>query len=99
MENEKLKTTNESYLMGALSYFPPVSVIMLILKKNDSFIMFHAKQGIIVMLGMVSAIIPFFGWLISFAMFLAGVAGFIKALQGERYKLPVIYQLSEKLPI
>lgn len=99
VESEKSKTANESYLMAALSYFPPVSVIMLLLKKNDSFVIFHAKQGVIVMIGMVAYVVPFFGWFVGFVVFLAGVAGFIKALQGERYKLPVIYQLSEKLPI
>jgi len=89
----------DSYLFAALSYFWIASVIIVLLKKKDSFVMFHAKQGLVIFIGSLLSWFPIIGWLFGFGLFLASVAGFIKALQGERYKLPIIYDLSEKLPI
>jgi len=91
------KNNNESFLYGALCYFWVLSVVFIILKKEDSFVKFHAKQGLLLFFASFLTWIPLIGWLVGIALFMAAVAGFIKALQGEKYRLPIIYDLGEKI--
>lgn len=89
----------DSNLMAALSYVWVLSVIMLILKKDDEFVKFHAKQGLILFLISFIGVVPVIGWIIWIIVVIAMIFGFIKALSGERYKVPLIGDLAEKIHI
>ena len=91
------KNENDSYLYGALCYFWILALVFLFLKKDDSFVRFHAKQGVVLFVASLLTWIPMIGWVLGFAIFLAAVAGFIKALQGEKYRLPLIFDIAEKI--
>lgn len=92
-------------LMAALSYIWIVAVIMLVTKKDSDFVQFHAKQGLVlfiasVVLGILSFLLfflAFIAWIGYLVIFVAAVLGFIKAYQGERYRLPVVADLADKL--
>ncbi|MBU1104271.1 hypothetical protein L6255_02250 [Candidatus Parcubacteria bacterium] len=94
---EKTKNKNQSHLYGALCYFWVLSLVFLILKKDDEFVKFHAKQGLVLFVASFLTWVPLIGWLVAFGVFLLAVAGFIKALQGEKYRLPIVADLAEKL--
>ena len=72
--------------------------------QQKSYIKFHAWQSIFLGIAWfaisVIAIIPILGWLIfllgSIALFIAWIIALLKALKGERYKLPFIGNLAEK---
>ncbi|MFA6553485.1 MAG: hypothetical protein WCT27_03580 [Patescibacteria group bacterium] len=89
----------DSNLMAALSYVWVLSIIMLILKKDDEFVKFHAKQGLILFLFSFVGVIPFIGWAVWIVVVIAMVFGFIKALSGERFKVPLVGDLAEKIHI
>lgn len=89
--------TSDSNLMAALSYLWVLSVIMFIVKKDDEFVMFHAKQGLVIFLISFLTFFPFLGLLVFFGCLVLIVIGFSKAYQGEKYKIPVIGDLAEKL--
>jgi uncharacterized membrane protein len=72
--------------------------------KNDPFVKFHAKQGLVILIGYVIAMIgvgwiPVLGNLAWLLLAVASIAGLIQALQGKRWKIPVVGDLAEKLKI
>ena len=90
--------SNDSKLFAALSYLWLLSVVMLVLKKDDEFVKFHAKQGtVIFVVSIILWFIPIIGWLLQIAVLIAVVIGFLKAYSGERFKLPVIGDLADKI--
>lgn len=91
---------SDSNLMAALSYLWILSVVMLLLKKEDKFVQFHAKQGLVLFLcSMVLWVIPIIGWLLNMVVTIAVIVGFIMAIQGKEYKMPVVGDLAEKINI
>lgn len=91
---------SDSNLMAALSYLWLLSVVMLLLKKDDKFVQFHAKQGLVLFLASVVLwMIPIFGWMLNMVVTIAVIVGFIMAIQGKEYKMPVVGDLAEKINI
>lgn len=96
--------TGEQKLFGALSYLGILVLIPLLLKKDDSFIQWHAKQGLVVLIGQLIAlvimIIPIFGWVIgpiaSFILFILAIIALVNALLGNQWQIPVIGQYASK---
>jgi len=98
MEEKKPTSTNsDSNLMAALSYVWILSVVMLIIKKDDEFVKFHARQGLILFIVSFIGVIPVIGWFIWLIVVVFEIIGFIKALSGERYKVPVVGDIAEKI--
>jgi len=87
--------------MAALSYVWILSIIMLIMKKDDPFVKFHAKQGtvlfaITILAMALTPLIYFFALIPWLAVVILEIRGFIKALSGDKYNLPVIGFLADK---
>lgn len=100
----QIQKNSDSNLMAALSYIWIISIVMLVIKKDDKFVSFHAKQGTVIFAFsiialMITPVIFFLGVIISIAVSVADVIGFIKALSGEKYKMPFIGDLAEKIKI
>jgi len=92
----KSKSESDSNLMAALSYLWLLSVVMLLVKKDDPYVLFHAKQGLVIFIA--SFLI---GWIpvLNLIIVVAVILGFVKAIQGEKYKLPLVGDLAEKINI
>ncbi len=90
---------SDSNLMAALSYVWVLSIVMLIVKKDDEFVKFHAKQGLILFILSFIGVIPVIGWLVWLVVVVLDIVGFIKALSGERYKVPVVGDLADKINV
>ena len=99
---EASKKVNNKNGLAALSYVWILCLIPL-LGSKDEFVKFHAKQGFVLFLiELVLALvgwIPLVGWLASLIVVLVAVIGIIKALNGERWEIPYIYNLSKKIKI
>jgi uncharacterized membrane protein len=94
-EVDKIPPTTDHNLMAALSYIWVLSLLMLLFKRNDPYISFHARQGLVLNAMCLVWWIPLFGWII-FALSVTGmVLGFMNAWQGKEWKIPYIYQLSQ----
>ena len=72
--------------------------------KNDPFVKFHVKQGLVLLLGwvagMIVGMVPIFGWIIApflgILLFVLFVIGIINALGGKEKQLPLIGQFASK---
>ncbi len=99
------KVDSDSKIFALLSYFWILSIIFYILKKDNSFVKFHAKQGMVLFAASlvlwIINIIPLLGQILFFlgglGIFVLCVIGAMKAYQGEKYKMPVIGDLAEKI--
>ncbi|MBI5037663.1 MAG: DUF4870 domain-containing protein [Candidatus Kerfeldbacteria bacterium] len=96
-EQKPVSGNSDSNLMAALSYVWILSIVMLIIKKDDEFVKYHAKQGLILFILSFVGVIPVIGWFVWLAVVILDIIGFIKALSGERYKVPVVGDLAEKI--
>lgn len=89
---------SDSNLMAALSYLWILSIVMLLVKKDDDYVKFHARQGLILFIASVIFwFIPVLGWILNILVVILVIVGFIKALSGERWKMPLIGDLAEKI--
>lgn len=88
-----------------LAYLWVFCLIPLILKKDNAFVLFHAKQGVILfvaelVVGFIG-VIPILGWAILFAgTFLFGLlslAGIVNVLLGKHWKMPVVGEIAERI--
>lgn len=97
----------EGKILAILSYLGILCLVPLLLKKNNKFVLFHGKQGLVLFLGEIAAaiisIIPFLGWLIGFlGVMLFGIVsliGIVQVLMGNYWKIPIVAELAEKFNI
>ena len=94
-------------LIAAVSYLLILSIIILLVKKDSDYVRFHARQGVVlfgafVILSIIGIplvfLLPITG-LLNLVILVAVIVGFVQALGGKRYKMPVVSNLSEKINI
>jgi len=100
-EEASTKVNNKNVL-AALSYLWALCLIPL-LGSKDEFVKFHARQGFVlfvieVVLTLVIWI-PVIGFLLGLVVGIVAIIGFIKALNGGRWEIPYVYNLSKKIKI
>jgi len=97
--------TTENKWLALLSYFSLFSIVPFVLKKDNTFLAFHAKQGV-VLCGLEILLcgvrfVPALGEVIFvFGMIVCAVcslAGMIKMVFGRKWEIPVIYDIAEKI--
>jgi uncharacterized membrane protein len=104
---ETVQTGMNDNTAGALAYVTIIPAIIFLVAapyNANSYIRFHAWQsiflGIAAFAVSVIGVIPILGWIVfAFGMiiiFIAWIIALLKALKGERYKLPIIGNLAEK---
>lgn len=94
-------------MIAALSYIWILFLVPLITKKDSPFAKFHAKQGLVLFIAWIAVsvvgIIPVLGWIVGFvgsiAILILSIMGFLKAIQGEQWTLPVLGEYAKKLKI
>ncbi|HAM88847.1 MAG: hypothetical protein US83_C0006G0083 [Candidatus Falkowbacteria bacterium GW2011_GWC2_38_22] len=103
--SEEIKQTidndiEENKTVAALSYIWVLCLVPLITKKKSKFAQFHAKQGlalfIIEIIGTFVFWIPLIGWALAIAVLVVSILGILKALNGEWWKIPYVYDFSKK---
>jgi uncharacterized membrane protein len=99
-------------IMFVLAYLGALSLVPLLVEKNDKEIQWHAKNGLLMFGAWVVAfmidvfvvsVIPFLGCLYSLLMPMVGllylvliVLGIVKALNGQRLVIPYLSGLADK---
>lgn len=104
-EDEKpVVDISDEKLMAALSYIGVLVLIPLFTRKSDPYVHFHAKQGLVIFIGEVVAIIAgqwitVVGNLLFVLLLVASVIGLVQALQGRRFKIPGIAAIADKFSV
>lgn len=93
----------EGKSFAVLAYLSILCIIPLILKKENSFVLAHSKQGLVIFLGQVATLILSIllgSWIFRLGMFVLGAAAFlgiIAVLRGRVIRFPVISPLADKI--
>ena len=104
--------SSDRTIMLVLSYLGILALIPLLTKKDDPEVQWHAKYGLALCVGEIASYIVIWfiarfmpmGWIIGcvscflpiiFLVF--AIVLIMKALKGERYRIPVVTDLSEKM--
>jgi len=95
----------EGKFFAIISYVSFLCIITLILKKDNKFALYHAKQGLVLFVMEVAAfilsIIPLLGWLIGifgYALFLlVSLWGIMQAALGIYCRIPLVTEISDKV--
>jgi len=83
--------------MAILACIPIIGLVLLFTEKDDKFVRYNGAQSVLLALGFVVGVIPIIGWLFAFAVSIALLIMFIKALSGQRFDVPVISGWALKL--
>lgn len=95
---ERREPTEDEKLLAAISYFWILSLLVLSSKRENAYVAFHARQGMVLFIASVFLwIIPAIGLGLEVAILAAIFLGFQKALDGEKYPIPFIAELARRL--
>lgn len=101
------KVVTEGKVWAILAYLGILCLLPLLLKKENKFALFHGKQGLVLFIAEVAIaiinIIPILGqilWFLGVVVFgVFSLAGIIQVLMGKYWKMPIVYDFSEKFKI
>ena len=97
-------TFNEQTIMAGLSYVGPLVLVPFLTKKEDPFIQFHVKQGMLVF-GIYLVIWLLGGWLfflsplLSLVALIFSILGIVNALKSKEKELPLIGKYASHIKI
>ena len=109
-EKKKVDTStsdSENMLYAILAYLWILCLVPILLKKEDEFVKFHTRQGLMLFIVEVAfgiiAIIPILG-IITYMLGilicgLLSLIGIVQVLMGNKWKIPVIGDWAEKIKI
>lgn len=96
--NTNRKQTAEQKFWAAAGYLWIISLVVLAARKNEEFIRFHANQGLLLfVLSVIFVFIPIVGWFLNVIVAIAAITGIVKALNGEKWPLPLLAEPAVKL--
>ena len=89
--------------MAVLSYIGPLVIVSYLVAKNDSFVKFHIKQGLVLfVIEVIIWVVGMFLWglwpvlqLINLATLVLAIVGIINAAQGNEKQLPVVGKFAD----
>lgn len=91
-------TGQDDRLLAALSYVYFLAPIILLMKKGNEFVAFHARQGLVLLIASIILwFIPVIGWFLNAVVFVAIVIGFIMSLNGTKWRMPGVGAIAERL--
>jgi uncharacterized membrane protein len=93
------KDVEENKLWAFLGYLGILCLIPLLAKKDSKFAQFHAKQGLVMLIGWFFVWIPIVGWIVGLALFVFWIMGVINVFSGKMTPLPIIGDLAAKINI
>lgn len=100
------RDVEENRLVAGLAWLWVLSVIVLLVKKDSPYVQHHARQGFVlflasiivwIALGIFGAFALYLRQLLNFAVFVLIVVGFVQAVRGKWWVLPVLGPLAPKI--
>jgi len=97
----------EGKIFAVLAYIGILCLIPLLVKKENKFAFFHAKQGLVIFIAEVVLtfiwVIPFLGWFIGvigwILMPIICLIAIIQVFMGKYWRIPVIADIADKFNI
>ena len=86
--------------MGVLAYLGPLVIISYLVAKDDAFVKFHIKQGLVLfVIEIIIWVIGLFIWmlvpLLQLAVLVLAILGIVNVVQGTKKPLPLVGMYSK----
>ena len=106
-EQKPSSKDNDKNIIAVLSYLGILVIIPLLVAKDDEFVKYHIKQGLVLLIAFIAisfvAWIPILGWIFGFfawiICFVLVIMGIINVLGGKKKQLPIIGKYADKFKI
>ena len=103
--NEEIPQTpakqGDKNLIAIFSYLGILFLIPLLVSKDNPFVKYHVRQGVVLFItGLIASLviwIPLIGWAIGIALFVLMIIGIINVVKGRQTPLPIIGKFASKL--
>lgn len=95
----------EGKVIAILSYLSILCIIPLIFKKNNTFVLIHSKQGLVLFVAEVAVFILHIvlgNWFLKLGMFILlslSFFGLLAVIRGQHIRIPVISTVAEKITL
>jgi uncharacterized membrane protein len=94
-----------AYIMGVMSYMGVLCFVPLMSNSDDEYILFHAKQGLVIwawsVIAVMALFVPGIGKLFfstsALAVIIISIVGIVSVLLRKAWKLPIIYTIASKI--
>ena len=102
-EKKPIKKEDDSKLFAFLATFLSVLgfIIALLAKKDDKYVMFYAKQSLVIFIAWIVAavvsFIPIVGWIVNLFVLVLWIFSWIYALSGKEKETPIIGQFAKSI--
>lgn len=100
------KDIQEGKFFALISYISFLCVLTLLLKKENKFALYHAKQGLIIFVGevicFVLSVIPLLRALcaiVTVVFILSSIWGIILAAKGSYGRIPLVTEIAKKISL
>ena len=90
------KDVEENKAIACLSYLGVLCLIPLLAKKDSKYAQAHAKQGLVMMIAMVLAAIPFVGWVWGAIVLVLEIIALVNCLSGKYWQIPGAHNIAKK---
>lgn len=96
---------DQDKIMLILAYLGLLAIIPLVTVKDSEYVKWHAKQGLVlfgaaIVLSFLN-VIPVVGQIVfclgSLGVFVLSIMGIVKALAGQRWRMPLLADLADKI--
>ena len=95
----------DAKFFAAIGYLSFLCFVPLALKKDNKFALFHGKQALVLFILELAAailkVVPALGDLVftlAFVVFgILSLIGIVKVLMGERWEIPVVHEIAERI--
>ncbi len=106
-EEADQKDVREGRFFAVISYISFFCVVSLILKKENKFAVYHAKQGLVLfvfeVVAFILSMIPLLGWLIRvfglLLFLLLSLWGVVNSLNGNYSRIPLISRIADNITV
>ena len=92
-------------VIALLSYLSILCIIPLLFKKNNTFVLAHSKQGLVLFVAQVAVFIIHIilgTWFLRFGMFVLltlSFFGLLAVLRGQHIRIPVVSSIADKITL
>lgn len=106
-EGAPQKTGEKNVLMAVLAYIGPLVIVSYVTAKDDAFVKFHIKQGLVLFaIELVVWVLGMMLWqlwpllsIVNLATIILSIIGIINAVKGKEEELPVVGKFSKHFPL
>lgn len=105
MDEEQL--IKDGKVFAVVAYIGILSLLPLLLKKENKFALHHGKQGLVIFISEIICgilpVMPILGWILGpillFILGIYSIIGIIQAVIGNYWRAPIIADLADKISL